>query len=51
MSEPKTVTIPATEYADLLADKRMLGALRAGGVDNWDGWDFAIESLTDEDEQ
>lgn len=26
-------------------DSRLLKALRAHGVDNWDGWDDAIESL------
>lgn len=39
------ITIPKSEYDQLLADSKLLSALRAGGVDNWDGWDFAIEAL------
>jgi len=41
----KTVTIPEKEYHKLLDDQLFLEALRAAGVDNWDGWDFAIEIL------
>lgn len=35
-------------YAKLLADSELLEALRAQGVDNWDGWYDAIESLNDD---
>ena len=39
----KTVTIPEEEYNDLLDDAEFLRALRMAGVDNWDGYDDAIE--------
>ena len=38
----KTVTIPEEEYNDLLDDAEFLNALRMAGVDNWDGYDEAI---------
>ena len=38
----KTVTISVEEYNDLLDDAEFLNALRMAGVDNWDGYDEAI---------
>ena len=49
MSEQETVTISKEEYESLLEDSRLLGALQAAGVDNWEGYDNACE-LLDEDE-
>ena len=43
----ETVTISQHEYDDLLSDQRMLRALEGAGVDNWDGYDFAREALSD----
>lgn len=40
MSE-ETVTIPKSEYEDLLADKRFLDSLFAAGVDSWEGFSVA----------
>jgi hypothetical protein len=40
-----TVNIPSKLYVDLLADSTMLSALRAAGVDNWEGYAYAIELL------
>jgi hypothetical protein len=37
------VQIPKNEYDELLEDSKFLAALRSAGVDNWDGYDFAIE--------
>lgn len=37
-----TVTISKKEYDSLVKDSRILGALRAGGVDNWDGYSDSI---------
>lgn len=31
----------------LVKDQKLLNALRSCGVDNWDGWDMAIEQLWD----
>ena len=47
MSDEKTVTISKEEYESLLEDRRFLEALRAAGVDNWEGYEYAFE---DEDE-
>lgn len=35
----KTVTLDIEEYINLVADRYMLDALEAGGVDNWDYYD------------
>ena len=42
-SESATVVITKTEYEELLEAKAVLEALEAGGVDSWDGYDFAME--------
>jgi hypothetical protein len=39
------ITIPLDEYAQLVDDQRFLNALRNAGVDNWDGYSFALEEL------
>lgn len=36
------------EYARLKEDQALLNALRAEGVDNWEGWDSAIDRLEDD---
>lgn len=38
-----TVTITKEEYEDLLDDHKFLQALYDAGVDNWQGYDFAVE--------
>ena len=38
-----SVTIPTKEYEALLADSRMLVALQNAGVDNWEGYEFAMK--------
>lgn len=40
---PKTITISVEEYNELLDDAEFLNALRMAGVDNWDGYDDAID--------
>ena len=42
MSET-TITITQEEYDQLEKDSLLLNALRNQGVDNWCGWDDAIE--------
>jgi len=44
-----TVTITKEEYDSLLASEKTLLALEGAGVDNWDGYDFAMESLEEDD--
>ncbi len=43
-----TVTIKQEEYDDLLEDSRILQALYAGGVDNWEWYDASLEDMPDE---
>lgn len=38
-----TVTIPVEEYEDLLDDALLLACLRGAGVDNWEGYSYAVE--------
>lgn len=38
----ETVTIPKIEYDQLIRDQRVLEALHAGGVDNWDWYSDSI---------
>lgn len=45
-----TITIPVEVYDALCADQKFLRALEAEGVDNWDGYDMAIERLEEDDE-
>lgn len=40
---PDMVTISAEEYASLKDDQDFLLALQGAGVDNWDGYDYAME--------
>ena len=49
MSDPNMVTIPIGEYTSLLDAALRLQCLEDAGVDNWDGYDFAMEAYGDED--
>ena len=51
MSETKVVTISADQYEGLLEDSLWLSALRGAGVDNWDGYDYAMELLREWEEE
>lgn len=44
-----TVTIPMEEYEDLLDSAKMLSALHFAGVDNWEGYDFAMDAYQEEE--
>tara|TARA_R110001606_G_scaffold64122_2_gene148988 strand:+ start:4904 stop:5515 length:612 start_codon:yes stop_codon:yes gene_type:complete len=44
-SKPETVTISRGEYDQLLADQAKLRALEAMGVDNWSGYEAAMQQL------
>lgn len=37
------ITITKEQYESFLEDEKMLRALEAAGVDNWEGYDFAME--------
>ena len=47
MSEP-TVTISLSRYEELLAAERKLDALEAHGVDNWEWYGDAMQSMEEE---
>lgn len=39
------VMLDTERYEELLNSEQLLQALRAAGVDNWDGYDYAFEIL------
>jgi len=43
------VSIPASEYAILLNESDVLACLYAAGVDNWEGYDEAMEMRDEAD--
>ena len=43
----KEITITYSRYIELLNAEGVLQALEAAGVDNWDGYDFAMEALSE----
>jgi hypothetical protein len=42
---PEMIEITYLEYKSLLEDRELLRALRACGVDNWEGYAEAMQSL------
>ena len=42
------VIISKDKLEELLDEVKFLEALRAAGVDNWDGYDYALEIYRDE---
>lgn len=44
----KMITISVEEYEKLKEDQKLLEALKWVNVDNWDGWDYAMEILNGE---
>lgn len=45
------VSVSLEEWASLQEDSRVLSALRAAGVDNWEGYDHAMEILREEERE
>jgi hypothetical protein len=43
----QTVTITEQEYKELLECQKILIALESAGVDNWEGYGDAMETLED----
>lgn len=41
----ETVTISKKEYEELLEDQLLLQCLQGAGVDNWEGYDYALEMM------
>ena len=44
----ETITINLAEYQRLKSDSRLLAALKGAGVDNWEGYDYALEMFNEE---
>jgi NADH/NAD ratio-sensing transcriptional regulator Rex len=42
------VTIPKTVFKRLIESEKFLEALQAAGVDNWEGYEYAVEALEDD---
>ncbi len=49
MSNDKFVTITESDYKQLREDQDKLWALETYGVDNWEGYSDAMQSLKDEE--
>lgn len=43
--------IPKEELERLYDDQHMLNCLEAAGVDNWSGYDYAMEMYNEEDDE
>ena len=43
----ETIVLSTKEYKRLLEDSKLLAALEAAGVDNWDGYEDALEYMED----
>lgn len=48
MTHESTIEISIYRYNQLIDNEKFLNALRAAGVDNWVGYDFALEILEGE---
>jgi hypothetical protein len=44
------IQLTEKEYLDLVADRNKLWALEACGVDNWEGYDDAMQALEEEED-
>lgn len=49
MSNPHETTILMSRYLELVAAEKKLNALDAAGIDNWEGYNHAIDILNGED--
>lgn len=47
IKEPEMITIPKSEYNNLIAAQKLLDALEANGVDNWEGYYDSIQYAND----
>ena len=43
-----TITISVERYNELIRSENILNALYAGGVDNWEWYEEALENMDDE---
>jgi len=47
MTDLREVTIPAGRFEELTDAEAKLNALEAAGVDNWEGYDHAMDILNE----
>ncbi len=45
----KSLRITLDKYEELMARDKILTALEAGGVDNWEGYEASLEELREEE--
>ncbi len=43
--EEETVTIKKSEYEDLLNEAKFMRCLESAGLDNWEGYDIAMDKF------
>ncbi len=48
MSKISTITVTQEEYDDLIDSAKLLAALMGAGVDNWEGYEEAMENYRSE---
>ncbi len=41
----ENISITQSEYSQLIKDQKLLYALQAAGVDNWEGYDTVLDIL------
>jgi hypothetical protein len=51
MSDETMVSVSVTELISLREDSARLSALERAGVDNWGGYDYAMEILRGDDDE
>lgn len=51
MTTEKMITITQKEFDQLCHDSNFLNCLQGCGVDNWDGYDYAIEAFEEMNEE
>lgn len=51
MSDEPMVTISVKMYEELIADSNFLIHLRGMGLDNWEGYDYAVQSYNEENSE
>jgi hypothetical protein len=50
MPNENEITLPIERYTKMRRDIDKLRALEAAGVDNWEGYSYAMEILAEEEE-
>ena len=51
MSGEESIVVNRSHYAALLVDRDFLRRLQAAGVNNWEGYDYALDGEDDEDNE